>query len=498
MQERFTPGNVWGQHRGCRWLGAALAVLVLVGCVRHEEPVAGLESSLAEIKNRGVLRVITRYAPTTLYEGPDRRLGFEYELADAFARSLGVTPRFIILDGQKEILAALRNQEGDVAAAGLIHSQEMEKEFLSGPVYQEVDQQVVCRRGGRRPTNLLKLAKVKVAVPRGSSYEARLQELSSLVPEISWLSDPERSSEQIFEQVANGAVDCTVADSNVVAVNRRYYPELVVKFPINATQTLAWMLPRASTELQQEVTTWFAEMGKSGRLAALEERYFGYFKNHQYDYVDNRDFIRRIDDRLPEYLARFKDAGKRYGVPWSLLAAVAYQESNWDPEAISPTGVKGIMMLTQETAATLGVKNRKNPRESILAGAWYLAELRRRLPPEIKDPDRTWIALAAYNAGPGHVLDARDLVQSMGKDPNSWYTIREALPLLANKDYYTRTKHGYAPGMQPVRYVRKVRYYYDVLVQREAMLTQQASKLALAQEHTEETTRIARLEDSAD
>ncbi|MBF0426060.1 MAG: membrane-bound lytic murein transglycosylase MltF [Magnetococcales bacterium] len=478
-------------------MGVALVIVVLCGCARQEESVVVRPTShLERIKSRGVLRVVTRYAPTTLYEGPERRLGFEHDLAEAFARALGVVPRFIILDSQKEILEALRNQEGDLAAAGLIRSPEMDGDFRLGPVYQEVDQQVVCRRGGRRPTTLAKLAKVRLAVPRGGSYEARLQELRATEPELSWISDPERSSEQIFEQVVAGTVDCTVADSNVVAVNRRYYPELVVKFPINAAQPLSWVLPRASPELQQEVTNWFENMREEGRLAALEERYFGYFKDHQYDYVDNRAFIRRIDERLPGYIVRFKDASRRYGLPWPLLAAVAYQESHWDPDAISPTGVKGIMMLTQDTATTLGVKNRKNPREAILAGAWYLAELRRRLPAEIRDPDRTWIALAAYNAGLGHLLDVREMAVSQGKDPNSWGVLRDLLPLLANKEHYAKTKHGYAPGMQPVRYVRKVRYYYDVLVQREAMLARQPLKPDPIPDRPEESAQLPRPEET--
>ncbi|MBF0175810.1 MAG: membrane-bound lytic murein transglycosylase MltF [Magnetococcales bacterium] len=470
-----------------------MSALVLFGCARQEDPVVTSKTLLDHIQARGFLRVVTRYAPTTLYEGPDRRMGFEYELAVAFARSLGVVPRFVFRDGQEDILAALRDGEGDIAAAGLIRTPDMEKEFLLGPDYQEVDQQVVCRRGGQRPTDLPKLAKVKLSVPRGSIHEARLRELQEGVPDLSWISDPERSSERIFEQVVKGDVDCTIADSNVVDINRRYHPELVVKFPVHETQSLAWVLPSQAVELQQAVSAWFRAMGRTGRLGELEDRYFGSL-SRQYDYVDNRAFIRRIDERLPDFIARFKDAGRRYGIPWPLLAAQAYQESHWDPQAISPTGVRGIMMLTQETAATLGVKNRRNPYESIRAGAWYLAEMRRRLPPEIKDPDRTWIALAAYNVGLGHLMDVREIVKSMGKDPNSWKSVREVLPLLANKDYYSNTKHGYAQGMEPVHYVRKIRYYYDVLVQREAMLNRRSTLLAQTHQPDDGATRMAQLD----
>nr|CRH05322.1 Putative GH23 : membrane-bound lytic murein transglycosylase F (modular protein) [Candidatus Magnetococcus massalia] len=421
-----------------------------------------------EIKKFGEIRVVTRNAPTTYYQGRDRIEGFEYELVLAFAKELGVKVRFIKKHSRAEVLKSLQRGEAHLAAAGLIRREEDQRQFLFGPDYQSVFQQVVCRRGGVRPKNLIKLTEANLSIVRGSAYEARLQELRALVPQLNWRSEDENSVEQILAQVWRGEVDCTVADSHIINLNRRYYPELTVKFPVSAEQQMAWIMPPRALFLQREVKDWFARYKKEGKLAHLHEKYFGFVsKGEAYDYVDNRQFIRRLSDRLPRFRRTFMDAGRKYHIPWQLLAAQAYQESHWDPAARSPTGVRGIMMLTRATASTLGIKDRTDIRESINGGAWYLANMRRRLPSTINEPDRTWIALAAYNVGMGHIHDARRLAEHTGLDSNTWRDLRKVLPLLSRKKYYEKLKYGYARGMEPVSYVRKVRHYHDILTRME-------------------------------
>jgi membrane-bound lytic murein transglycosylase F len=168
---------------------------------------------------------------------------------------------------------------------------------------------------------------------------------------------------------------------------------------------------------------------------------------------------------LPKYKQTFQAAGKKYDIDWTLLAAQAYQESHWNRYARSPTGVRGIMMLTLNTAREVGVKSRLNPQQSIYGGAKYLANLRARLPEEIAEPDRSWIALAAYNVGMGHIYDARKLAREQDKDPNLWHEFRDVLPLLTQKKYYKDLRYGYARGYEPVRYVRRIRNYHDMLLQ---------------------------------
>ena len=158
----------------------------------------------------------------------------------------------------------------------------------------------------------------------------------------------------------------------------------------------------------------------------------------------------------------FKQAADKYELDWKLLAAIGYQESHWDPEAVSPTGVKGLMMLTQVTADSMGVDNREDPKQSIPAGARYFKRLHKRLK-SIQEPDRTWFALAAYNVGYGHLLDARRIVRRQGGNPDRWVDIKEALPLLAQRKWFSQVPHGYARGWEPVQYVSNVRNYLGTL-----------------------------------
>jgi membrane-bound lytic murein transglycosylase F len=184
-----------------------------------------------------------------------------------------------------------------------------------------------------------------------------------------------------------------------------------------------------------------------------------------FDYVDTRVYIRRIDRRFPKFRTYFRQAAEKYDLPFALLAAQGYQESHWRPDARSPTGVRGIMMLTRTTAKSLGVGNRLDPRQSIFGGAKYLARMKERFSDEVSEPDRTWLALAAYNVGRAHLHDAQKLAREQGVSPHHWRSMKHILPLLAQKRYYRDLKYGYARGTEPVRYVRRIREYRHVLEQ---------------------------------
>ena len=180
---------------------------------------------------------------------------------------------------------------------------------------------------------------------------------------------------------------------------------------------------------------------------------------------EKRRFYHHIETRLPQYRRQFEEVAQAYGISWTLLAAQAYQESRWDRHAVSPTGVKGLMMLTRDTASSLGIRNREDPTKSIEGGARYFQSLEKRLPRHIGKADRVWIALAAYNVGMGHVKDAQRLARRMGKNPDSWKDLKTMLPLLAQKPYYKTLQYGYARGWEPVQYVKRIRAYHALLGQ---------------------------------
>lgn len=418
---------------------------------------------LEKIHERGTIRILTRNAPTTYYEGREGPEGYEYELTQAFAEALGVQAEYRFLDSVDAIVEAVAAGEADLAAAGITRTPTREARGRFGPSYMDIAEQVVCRRGGPRPDSVNELTDVSVLVAAGTSYIETLEQLREALPELTWEATGELSTEQIMQAVWEGKADCTVADSTIVAINRRYYPELTVEFDLSAQQSLAWFLPPDAARLQSRLDKWFGNVKEGGLLDILYRRYYGYAEI--FDFVDIRAFKRRIEKRLPRYRTLFEQAGERHGIPWDLLAAQAYQESHWSPRAVSPTGVRGIMMLTRRTARSLDVTDRVDPAQSIDGGARYLRRMIQRVPDSVVAEDRLWFALAAYNIGMGHIHDARRLAEKLGRNPDRWSDMTEVLPLLTQEKYYTTLKYGYARGTEPVLYVRRIRNYRDILRQ---------------------------------
>jgi membrane-bound lytic murein transglycosylase F len=237
----------------------------------------------------------------------------------------------------------------------------------------------------------------------------------------------------------------------------------MVHFNLGKGQKLAWAMHPQNRRLQAAVYNWFNQESTTALLKRLKQHYYKHLE--VFDYVDLMRFRRRLTHRLPRYQKHFEEAGKKYGIDWKLVAAQAYQESHWNPRAKSFTGVRGIMMLTLETARHFKVESRLDPKQSIYAGTRYLARLHSRLGDEVPEPDRTYMALAAYNVGWGHLEDARTLALRLGKAPNTWHDVRSTLPLLRQKKYYKTLEYGYARGTEPVRYVECIRTYYKILMQ---------------------------------
>jgi len=448
---------------------AAVIVLGLGGAIGHlvqrpapEGPAASL---LSTVLAEGKLVVVTRNSPTTYFVGREGEMGFEFELISSFADTLGVELELQTRGTVQELLEAVESGEAHLAAAGLTKTRERRQRFTFGPVYKTVTQQLVCNRYGELPRELEELPDYSIDVVAGSSYEENLRRLKAgRLPELSWTADDGVSTEELLERVARLEVDCTVADSNIVALSRRYHPQLKVPFDMSKPEQLAWVFPDDGQLLAGRAHAYFNSLKRERRLVELNEKYYGYVR--KFDFVDMARFRRRIDERLTRYVPLFKEAGAKYDVPWTLLAAQAYQESHWNPRAKSPTGVRGLMMLTRVTAKEVGVTNRLDPRQSIMGGAKYFAQMVSRVPEDVHDDDRYWYALAAYNVGKGHMWDARALARRKGLNPGKWSDLREVLPLLSKRKYYRTLKYGYARGSEPVSYVQRIRDYYNILENR--------------------------------
>ncbi|MBT8141658.1 MAG: membrane-bound lytic murein transglycosylase MltF [Gammaproteobacteria bacterium] len=448
----------WARNpENLKWL-SVLAILVilsllLVTCSPGVSP-------YQEIIETGELRVVTRENPSTYFIENGEANGFEYDLAQGFADFLGVELK-IYPASVSQALADVENGRAHIAAAGLSVTEARKLNVNFGPAYQEVTQILLGRQQSRRPKDLSELPNFNIAVLKDSSHQERLIQLKANFPYLSWDEKIAQSSLDLMRLLEAREFDLTIVDSVEFAVTQRYFPKLIPLFDLTEPQELAWALPENSPQLQLKVAEFFNLLETSGDLDQLKEYHFGYIKS--FDYVEVTSFTRDIDTRLQDYIGLFKQAEQNYGLDWKLLAAISYQESHWRRNAISPTGVRGLMMLTKHTAAEMGIADRRDPAQSIDGGTRYLLKVMDKIPKRIKYPDRLWFALAGYNVGFGHLEDARILTERAGNNPDLWSDVREHLPLLSEKKYYSTVKRGKARGSEPVKYVENIRDYYDLL-----------------------------------
>ena len=442
-----------------RWAGGAvLSLSCLVACGSPEPPG---EETLGEIVERGELIVLTLESPTTYHlDQNGEPEGYEVALVRDFAQELGVSVRYEPQRNLRQLLANISAGRGHIASGGITVTQAREADITFGPAYKTVTEQLVCRRGGPRIESIEDLAGVDIAVVQGSSYVETLQVLRADHSGLEWRTVDAPSALPLLEQVQAETLDCTVADSTLVAHARLRFPELLTPLDLSEERSLALVLP-TDTRLADALNAWSERLHETGLLERLDQRWYG--ATQQFDYVDTARFIRRLEDRLPALRPYFEAAAEETGIDWRWLAAQAYQESHWDEDAVSATGVRGIMMLTLPTANELGVEDRTDPAQSIAGGARYLRELMDRLPEDVQGRDRLFLALSAYNIGMGHLYDARRLAERQALEKGRWGDVRKVLPLLSDPEHYRTLPRGYARGHEPVRYVANIRRYRILL-----------------------------------
>ena len=423
---------------------------------------------LEQILLTGELRVATRNGPSTFYQGADEPRGVDYDLAKGFAERLGVDLGIYEAEQFQLILGEVVSGRAHVGAAGLSATESRWQIVDFGPSYQRVQPLVIYRRGTRKPRELADLVGGRLEVIAGSSYVGLLEDARRTEPGVSWVEVADVGVEELLRRVAIGQTDFTIVDSNLFDLLKHWNPGVEMAFSLGEESSVAWALRKSSdSSLRDSVAEYFSELQASGELDRILERYYFHVES-DFDFVSSRAFVQHFQFRLPRYKAFFYQAASEWDIDWRLLAAMAYQESHWNPEAVSPTGVRGMMMLTEKTAQMMGVEDRTDALESIHGGAKYFVNVIAKIPARIDEPDRTWLALAAYNVGFGHLEDARIITEIQGGDPDSWYEVRERLPLLSDADWHERVRRGYARGREPVRYVANVRRYYEILQWRTA------------------------------
>lgn len=437
-----------------RVLFLTLLVGVLAGCGRVPPPPGDV----------GELVVLTLNGPTTYFlDADDEAMGFEHDLVMAFAQQQGWTVRFLVADSLDSLNARLARGEAHMAAAALTPSIERIGGIRMGPVYEHLRQWLVCGASvASLPRSAADLSGLRVEVVDGSAGEPWAKNLKPAALGRSIRRMDDATPGELLERVSHGLSDCTVSDERNLAIERNYLTGLHSAFEVAEPQRLAWLVsPRLDSGFTRLLQRFFGKAESAGLVAQLRERYFGHVS--RLAEVDVLSILRLRTERLPALRTYFYQAERQTGIDWRLLAALAYQESQWDAQARSFTSVRGIMMLTEQTAEHLGVVDRTDPRESILGGARYLQELRDALPEAVAEPDRTWLALAAYNIGSGHVDDAMRLARKQGKDPHQWKDLKEVLPSLSNPRIAAGLPHGYARGGEARALTENVRIYYDIL-----------------------------------
>lgn len=436
-------------------------IMVLVAGFCAPLTASRMPSILEQIQAQGKLVVMSRNGPTTYYEGPEGVTGFEYQLTKGFAKSLGVELEIVELEDLGRMIDGV-GQRAHLAAAGLTVTERRQQKVAFTNAYMEVTQQLVYNADQAKPKDINDLIGKKILVIGSSSHAERLRELRREYHDLEWEERNDIEMLDLLEMVHNKKVDFAVVDSNAYDLNNSLYPKAKIAFALSEAQPIAWAFPQTQDKSLLEAANSYIEEAKvKGKLADLSERFYGHVG--EIGYSGALVFSRRIESRLPKWQDLLQQAANETELDWLLLAALSYQESHWNPKAKSPTGVRGFMMLTLSTAKEMSVKNRLNAKQSIFGGAQYFKKLLNRMPESIEGQDRIWMTLAAYNVGFGHLEDARILAQHYGSNPNKWADVKEFLPLLAKRQYYKFTKHGYARGHEAVTYVQNIRNFYTVL-----------------------------------
>ncbi len=436
---------------------ALLLLILLGGCGRSEWHVPPLDKT-------NELVVGTVNGPTTFFEDSQGNYtGLEYDLVSLFAQKMGKRAKFVVFENREQIAEAVDHHKVHLAAAGLVIPEGGDESGMKfGPTYFGVRPQLVYNASNPKPKNLSDLSGRRIAYITNPVLASLVRDLKAKYPSIDFSEQKTASSDELLSAVSDGTADYAIAYSNQVDIAKHYYPNLETAFDVGASSSLAWAFPDdADPDLMQKAQDFFDDIEKDGTLARFVDRYYGHI--YRLDQNDIVNFLGKMDGRLNALKPYFEEADELTGIDWRLLAALSYQESRWDEHATSPTGVRGMMMLTSETADRLKVTDRLDPKQSIIAGARYFAMLKDELPASIREPDRTWFALAAYNVGTAHLEDARVLAQKLKRNPNSWVDLSDTLPLLSSPGYFGSLKHGFARGGEAVIMVANIRNYYDIL-----------------------------------
>jgi membrane-bound lytic murein transglycosylase F len=416
--------------------------------------------TLQKIKQTGVITVATRNSAHCYYLYRDQPMGFEYELAQAFAEYLGVRLQIKIVDKWSDMVAALSNGSAAFIAASMPITSKRQTQVAFSDGYMEVAQNIITHRKNTGIKEAADLSGKTIDVRKGTVYQQRLDELKKQGINLAIRLHDDLPVEELIQKVADGQIDFTIANSNIISINRRNFPGVVSTGSINDGMQLAWAVYPKSRKLLEQINAFLHMINKNGKFDEIYNKYYGDIDD--FDYVDLEAFHRRIKNKLSRYSPFIKAAAKKHGFDWRFIAAQIYQESHLNPWAKSQAGARGLMQILPSTAKDLGIADLFDPVQNINAGVQHLKDLYDQFD-QAHGEDRLLISLAAYNIGQGHINDARDLAKKKGLDPDKWESLSKTLPLLQYRKYFMNTQYGFCRGTEPIRYIKQILIYYDVL-----------------------------------
>lgn len=424
------------------------------------------KTQLGAIIESGSLKFATRNSPSTYFIEKGTPAGFEYDLAQAYAEHIGVKLELVLPSSFSEIFSTMQERNAHIAGAMLTATQKRQEKFDFSTPYLNTSTALVYRttQGQATPETLQDVIDSgrTLMVLAGSSHAELLKKLKQQYPDLTWEETSDLSSVELLEKVHLKEIGYTVGDAVAFKTHSSYFPGLKIAFDLDQPQPLAWMTsPHSDRSLIDSINRFMALESTQTLIKELQTKYFE--RLNPLGFYDTTAFREDMQTRFPKIEQFFYMAEQETDIDWQLLAAIAYQESHWNPKAVSPTGVKGIMMLTNAAAKEVDVSDRTDPMQSILGGAHYLTIVKKKIPERIKDPDHTWFALAGYNVGYGHLEDARVLTTRAGLNPDKWDDVKKHLPLLTKPKYYNTVRYGYARGYEPVHYVSNIRKYIELL-----------------------------------
>jgi membrane-bound lytic murein transglycosylase F len=423
---------------------------------------------LPAIKRRQTLRVATRNSAANYFAWRGQLLGFEYELAKHFADYLGVRLEVVVANGENELLSMLRNGRADFAASFLTRDDAASDNGIAySRPYHHAVQQVVTDRNDTGVDDTSDLQRRRLHARKGSDAWAeleRLREQRSLWFELAPV-DSSVAIESIIQRVASGDYDLALVDDHIAKNAAVWHDRIRTGLELGEPEAHQWAF-RAGNEQLRAAADQF-----------LERTYRSEFYNVIYaKYFEDQERIRRYQtqrvsrgnaQQLTPFDALIKRYAQRHGLDWRLVAAQIFQESSFDPDKTSWVGAQGLMQVMPKTARQVGVNgDLTDPETNIRAGTRYLAWLRERFEDDLRVRDRMWLTLAAFNAGIGHVRDARRIARSFdGLDRDRWFdNVEKAMRKLSQPQYFRDARHGYVRGSEPVNYVRSIRERYQAYI----------------------------------